>query len=105
LAAATTGRVLVSFCTRVFFRKSIEKAQVELQSDKKDGYTVHKDTVHKDTVHKDTVHKDTVHKEQTTFWIISRLVLLRIRSDSDKNCSENQNKHFMLSDVFFFRKS
>ena len=34
-----------------------------------------------------------------TFTIISRSVLLRMRNDSNKSCTENQNTHFMFNGV------
>ena len=34
-------------------------------------------------------------------FIISRLFLLRMRNISDKSCRENQNKHFVFSNLFF----
>ena len=36
------------------------------------------------------------------FFIISRSYLLRMRNVSDKCCRENQNTHFVFSNVFFF---
>jgi len=38
-----------------------------------------------------------------TFMIISSLILLRMRNVADK-CTENQNIHFMFSNVFFQKK-
>jgi hypothetical protein len=40
---------------------------------------------------------DTLQEDQYTFLIISRSVLFRRRNISDKSCSENQNKHFLLN--------
>ena len=43
----------------------------------------------------------------TIFFIISRPFLLRMRNASDKSCRENQNTHFVFSNVFrksFLRK-
>jgi hypothetical protein len=42
---------------------------------------------------------DTSNEDQCTFLIISRSILLRMRSASDRNCRLNQNTHLM----FFFR--
>ena len=42
----------------------------------------------------------TLHEDRYAFLIISRSVLLRIRNVSDKSCLENQNTHFVFSDVF-----
>jgi hypothetical protein len=36
-----------------------------------------------------------------TFMKISRLTFLRMRNVSDKSCTENQNTHFVFSNVFF----
>jgi len=43
----------------------------------------------------------TLHEHQDTFFIISRSVLLRMRNVSDKSCTENQNTHFVFSNIFF----
>jgi len=45
----------------------------------------------------------TSHEDLCTFMIISRRILLRIRSVSDKSCIQSQNTHFKL--VIIFRKS
>jgi len=37
----------------------------------------------------------------STFFIVSRLFLLRMRNVSDKSCRENENTHFMFSILFF----
>jgi len=42
----------------------------------------------------------TVHEDRDTFLIISRSVLLRMRNVSDKRCTENQNTHFVFSNIF-----
>jgi len=61
------------------FRKSVEKIQVSLKSEKNNEcftcLPIH-------------------------IFIISRSVLLRLRSDSDKSCRENQNTHFVFSNIF-----
>jgi hypothetical protein len=44
--------------------------------------------------------KDTLHKNKSTFMVISRSVLLRMRNVSDKSCRENQNTHFVLNKIF-----
>jgi len=41
-------------------------------------------------------------EDQYIFLIISRSFLLRMKNVSDKLCSENQNAHFMFSNIFFF---
>ena len=43
-------------------------------------------------------------EDQYIFLIISRSFLLRMKNVSDKLCSENQNAHFMFSNIFFFSK-
>jgi len=43
--------------------------------------------------------KDTSHAEQYTVMIISRSVLLRMRTVSDKSCRENQTTRFMLRNL------
>jgi len=42
----------------------------------------------------------TSHEDQYTFLIISRSVLLRTRNVSDKCCREDQNTHFVFSNIF-----
>jgi len=39
----------------------------------------------------------TLHEDQYTFLIISRWILLRMRTVSDKTCRENQNTHFVFN--------
>jgi len=47
-----------------------------------------------------------VHEDKCTFLIVSRSILLRMRSVADECCTENQNIHFVFSNrFFFFRKS
>jgi hypothetical protein len=60
------------------FLKSLEKIQVSLKSDENNG---------------------TLLEDQYTFLIISLSVFLRLRNVS-KKCSENQNTHFMFSNIF-----
>ena len=43
----------------------------------------------------------TLYEDKYKFLIISRSVLFRMRSVSEKNCRENQNKHFGSSNFFF----
>jgi len=43
----------------------------------------------------------TLNEDLRTF-MISRSVLRRIRNVSDRNCTENQNTHFVFSNFFFF---
>jgi hypothetical protein len=64
------------------FRKSVERIQVPLKSDKYIGHILHED--------------------QYTFMIISRSFLLGMRNVSDESCRKNQNSHCMFS--FFFSK-
>jgi len=42
----------------------------------------------------------TLHEDQYSFLIISYPFLLRMRNVSDKSCGENQNTHFMFSNLF-----
>jgi hypothetical protein len=62
-----------------FLRKSVEKIEVSLDSDKNKG---------------------TLHDNQYTY-LISRSVLPRMWNVSDKSCSEYQNAHFIFSNFFF----
>jgi hypothetical protein len=64
-------------------QKSVEKIQVSLQSDQNNG----------------TLHE----ADRYTVLIVSRSVLLTMRSVSDKSCTENQNTQFILCN--FSRKS
>ena len=41
----------------------------------------------------------TSREDQYAFVIISRWILLRMRSASDQSCRENQNTHFMFSNI------
>jgi len=43
----------------------------------------------------------TLHEDQYIFWVIFRSILHGVRNVSEK-CRENQNKHFMLNNIFFF---
>jgi hypothetical protein len=65
------------------FKKCDEKTQISIKSD---------------------MNNSTLHEELTTFMIISRWILFRMRNVSDKVCSKNQITHFR-SITFFFRKS
>ena len=67
----------------MIFRKSVEKFQFSLKSDKNKGYFTWRPTY---------------------ILIISRSFLLRMRNVSDKSCRENQNTQFVFSNFFFFRK-
>ena len=42
----------------------------------------------------------TLYEYLCTFTIVSRCILLRIRSISDEGCRENQNTHFMFNNFF-----
>ena len=71
-------------CLRTF-RKSVQKIQVSLKSDSNEGYSAWR---------------------RTYISVISRSLLLRMRNVSDKLCIQNQNTHFVVSNIFFlFRKS
>jgi hypothetical protein len=65
------------------FRKSVEKIQAPLKSDKNNGYFTWM-----------PIH----------ILLISRWILLRMRNVSNKS-RENQNTHFMFNKIFFSRKS
>ena len=43
----------------------------------------------------------TSHENILIFFIVSRWILLKMRTVSDKSCRENQNTHFMSSNYFF----
>jgi hypothetical protein len=59
------------------FRKSFEKNRVSLKADKNKGYF--------------TLRPINI--------IVSRSFLLRMKSVSDKRCTENQNTHFLVSKI------
>jgi len=61
------------------FRKSVEKLQVLLKSEKNNEYFAW---------------------IQYTFLIISRSVLLRTKNVSHRSCKENQNTHCTLNNFF-----
>jgi len=60
----------------IFFSKTVRKIQFSLKSDKI---------------------MDTVTEDRYTFSITSHSFLLRMRTDSAKSCSENQNTYFVFS--------
>jgi len=60
-------------------RKTVRKHRVLLKSVKNNG---------------------TLHEDHYKFLVISRSILLRMRSVSDKICTGNQNTHFVFSNVF-----
>ena len=49
--------------------------------------------------------KGTLHEDRYTFFTISCSFLLRMRYVSDKSCRENQNTHFVFSNLFFFSEN
>jgi hypothetical protein len=77
-----TGQICMTFYIWVFFEK-LSRINVSLKSDKETG---------------------TIYEDQRTFFIISRLVLHRMRSVLDINCRENRNTHCMFN-TFLFCKS
>jgi hypothetical protein len=79
--SAPTVRIFMKFYIYIFFlffRKSVEKIQVSLKSNKIRVLYMN------------------------TFLIISLSFLLRMRGVLDKSCRENQNKHFVFSNFFSF---
>ena len=77
---ASTGRIFVKFDVWVFFRKTVEKIQFSLNSDKYNGCFTWR----------------------PIFFFFSLAVLLRMASVSDKSCRRNRNTHFVVK--LFFRK-
>ena len=63
-----------------FFRKSVEKGQFSLKSDKKNGHFTSR-----------TVYASV---------IVSRLFVPKIKQFSDESCVENLNTNFMLKTIF-----
>ena len=61
------------------FRKSVQKIQVSLKSEKNNEYFTWRPIY--------------------IFFIITRLVLLRMGNVSDKSCRQNQNTYFMLNNI------
>jgi len=82
--SAPTGRILTKFDIWVFFENLSRKFKFHWSPTRITG---------------------TLHEDLSTFMIISRSVILRMRNVSDKSCRENQNTHFVFSNFFFFRKS
>jgi len=76
-----TGMIFMKFDISVFFENMSKKTQVSFKSNKRIVGTLHED--------------------QYTYMIVNRLVLLRMSNFSDKNCTENQNTHFIFNKVFF----
>ena len=70
----------------VIFRKSVQKIQVSLKSDKNNRYFIW---------------------NQYIFLTISQCTFIRMRNFSFKNCTEDQNTNFIFNIYifFFFRKS
>jgi hypothetical protein len=66
------------------FRKSVEKMQVSLKSDKWKG---------------------TLHENASTFMTVSRWILLVMINVSNKSCRDIQNTHFVFSNFLCLRKS
>jgi len=106
------------------FRKSVKKIQVKTACGWKplsspqgttrlplDGYSwsfvfenFSKNPTRKYKLHHNlTTITATLHTDRYTFLIISRTVLLTMRNVSDKSCTENQNTHFVFSNVFFLK--
>ena len=81
-SSAPTGRIYVKFGIWVFFfRKFVQKITVPLKSDKHKGHFTIKTNIY--------------------FWSYLTQFLLRMKNVSDKTCRENQNTHFVFSDLFF----
>ena len=77
--SAPTGRIFTKFCIWVFFRKTSEKNQVSLKSEKNNC---------------------TLRNDQYTFFMICCSVLLKMRNISDKSCIENKKTRFMFNNFF-----
>jgi hypothetical protein len=77
--SAPTARILLKLDILAFFRKSVKETEVSLKSDNNTG---------------------TLHEDVFTFMTISRQILLRMKNVLDKYYRENQNTHFMFSNVF-----
>jgi hypothetical protein len=45
--------------------------------------------------------KGTLYEDQYTYLIVSRSGLLRVRNVSDKSFRENENTHFIFTNIFF----
>jgi hypothetical protein len=73
-----TGRIFMEFDTRIFFENLSRKFSFDL------------------TLTRITV---SLHKDRSAL-IISRSVLLRMINVSDEICTENQNTHFVFSNLF-----
>jgi hypothetical protein len=74
-----TGRILMKFDLFASFRKSVEKIQISLKSDKNKGYFTW---------------------NVFTFMTISHWILLRIRNVLDKSCREKENAHCISNNFF-----
>jgi hypothetical protein len=77
--SAPNQRIFMKFCIWIFFECLSRKVKFDQNLTRITG---------------------TLHEDLCTFMIISRWILLRMRNVSDKSCTENQNTHFMFSNVF-----
>jgi len=78
--SAPIGRIFTKFNSLKIFRKSIEKIQVLLKSDKHYGYFTWR-----------------------PFYVYHNIItiLLRMRNVSEKLCRENQNTHLTFNNFYF----
>ena len=78
-SSAPMGQIFMKFDTWVFFPREYDEKTHSLQSDK---------------------NNDTLHEDISIFVIISRWILIRMRSVSDKSCRENQKTRSLFRIVF-----
>ena len=78
--SASTGRIFVKFDNRVFFSKTCPESSTFIKNEARTTGTHHRDL--------------------RTFMIICRSFPLIMRNFFVKSCTENQNTHFTLSNVF-----
>ena len=79
--SAPTGRIFKKFDIRIFFENLPRKFKFHCNLTRATG----------------TVHAD---RQMCTVVITSRSVLVTVRNVSDKTCTENQNTHFVFSNIF-----
>jgi len=77
--SAPTGRMFIKFDISGFFKNLLRKFKCRYNQTKRKG---------------------TLHEYKSTFFIISRSVLFKMRHVSEKPCRENQNTHFMFANFF-----
>jgi len=83
---ARIGQIYIKLDICVFFRKSLEKIQISLNSNNNNGYSIITGTLHED---------------RHTFMAESLWILFKMRKVRAKSCRDNQNTHFRFQNYLF----